>query len=102
MKIAINRCYGGFGVSKAVYDVLGLPWDGYGYLENKDLGIEDGDYDAYRADARLVAAIEQVGIKEASGSLAKIAIVEIPDGVQWEIDDYDGMETVHERHRTWP
>ena len=32
MKIAVNRRYGGFGLSKAVYEELGIEWDGYGYL----------------------------------------------------------------------
>ena len=26
---------------------------------------------------------------------------EIPDDVEWEIDDYDGIETIHEVHRSW-
>lgn len=28
MKIVINRCYGGFGLSEAAYDKLGIGWDG--------------------------------------------------------------------------
>lgn len=40
MKIAVNKCFGGFGVSKAVYDELGIVWDGYGYLDNESFGIE--------------------------------------------------------------
>lgn len=44
MKIVINRCFGGFGLSDAV---------------------------------------------------------EIPDGIEWEIDEYDGMESIHETHREW-
>ena len=32
---------------------------------------------------------------------AELAIVEIPDGIEWEIDDYDGIETIAETHRTW-
>ncbi len=29
-KIVINKCYGGFGVTKAIFDELKLKWDGYG------------------------------------------------------------------------
>lgn len=101
MKIAVNRCYGVFGVSKAVYKELGMEWDWYGYLENKDFGIESDNYLAYRSHPKLIAAIEKVGEKEASGSLAKVHIVDIPDGIEWEIDEYDCIETVHERHRSW-
>lgn len=56
---------------------------------------------SYRADKRLIYAIEKVGIKKASGVLSCIEIVEIPDGTDWEIDDYDGYETIHEKHRSW-
>lgn len=101
MKIAINGCYGGFSVSKAVYDELGFVWDRYGYLDNDIFGIEAGDYYAYRADPRLIAAIEKVGLDKASGSLAKVRIVDIPDDVKWKISEYDGIETVSEKHRSW-
>ena len=101
MKIVINRCWGGFGVSDAVYDELGIEWDGYGYIDNDILNIKSDDYDAYRADKKLIAAIEKVGLEEASGNLASLEIVDIPDGVEWEINDYDGMESVHESHRSW-
>jgi len=101
MKIVINTDYGGFSVSKKVYDELGFKWKGHGYLKNDDFGIESGDYYAYRADPRLIKAIEKIGEKEASGDLASLEIVEIPDDVDWEIDEYDGWESIHERHRVW-
>jgi hypothetical protein len=101
MKIAINRCFGGFSLSEAVFDELGIKWKGYGYISNETLGVESDNSDAYRADPRLIAAIEKVGVKKSSGNVAEIAIIEVPDGACWEIDDYDGVETVHECHRTW-
>lgn len=101
MKIAINKCYGGFSLSKAVYANLGIEWDRYGYLSNEDLGIESDNYMAYRQDPRLIAAIEKVGEGKASGEMAKVCVVEIPDGVEWEIYEYDGIETIHEKHRSW-
>lgn len=101
MKIAINRCFGIFSVSQAVFNELGKEWDGYGYPDNEMFGIESDDYNAWRADPSLIAAIEKVGLKEASGSSASIEIVEIPDGIEWFIHDYDGQESVHEQHRSW-
>ena len=101
MKIAINKCYGGFGLSKAVYAELGIKWDGYGYLGNGDLGITSDNYEAYRKDPRLIAAIEKLGERKASGRYAELRIVEIPDDVDWQIDEYDGFETIHEKHRSW-
>lgn len=88
-------------MSEAVYAELGMEWNGYGYLENEDFGIEDDNYLAYRRHPKLIAAIEKVGEKEASGQLAEVRIVDIPDGIEWEIYEYDGIETVHEKHRSW-
>jgi len=102
MKIAINRCWGGFSVSEAVFDFLGIEWDGYGYLQNENFGeVGMDDYNAWRSHPKLIEAIEHIGAKAASGKLAEIEVITIPDGVQWHIDDYDGMESIHEDHRSW-
>lgn len=101
MKIVVNKCYGGFSVSKRVYDKLGIKWNGYGYLTNEDFGISNENYDAYRADPRVIKIIEEIGEKEASGHLAELQIIDIPDGIEWEIDDYDGKERIDEVHRSW-
>ena len=44
--------------------------------------------------------IEELG-ELANGRCAELRIVEIPDDVEWEINEYDGMETVDECHRKW-
>ena len=65
---------------------------GYGYSEG---------FDKYnRADPLLVAAVEALGEK-ANGKCARLCVTEIPDSIDWEIDDYDGMERIAEKHRTW-
>ena len=53
-----------------------------------------------RSDPLLVQTIEEMG-DEASGTYARVRIVEIPDGVDWEIEEHDGLETIHEKHRSW-
>jgi hypothetical protein len=53
-----------------------------------------------RADPLLVRVVEELG-EEANGSFAKLKVVEIPDGVDYQIDDYDGVESIHEKHRSW-
>lgn len=100
MKILINVCFGGFSVSETVYKKLGIKWDGYGFLSNEDLGIKSDNDDEYRADERLIKAVEKLGI-EASENDSELKIVEIPDDMEWEIDEYDGKESVHEKHRVW-
>lgn len=53
-----------------------------------------------RHDLDLVAVVEELG-KEANGMCAKLKVVEIPDGMDYVIDEYDGYESVHEQHRSW-
>lgn len=101
MKIAVNKCFGGFGVSEAAFAELGLEWNGDGYLENKDFGIESDNRLEYRSHPKLIAAIEKIGEKAASGHFAKVRIVDVPEGVEWEIGEYNGIETMHETHRSW-
>lgn len=48
----------------------------------------------------LVECVET--LKEKSfGSCAELRVVEIPDGIKWEINEYDGNESVEEEHRSW-
>lgn len=53
-----------------------------------------------RNDPILLQVVNELG-EEASGKLAELRIIEIPDGIEWDIDDYDGIETAHERHMSW-
>lgn len=101
MKVVINTCFGGFCVSRELYKELGLEWDGYGFINNNDLGIESGNYLEYRTDPHLIAAIEKLGLEKSSGECADLYIVEIPNNVDWEITEYDGNESVRERSRTF-
>lgn len=89
MKIVINKCYGGYGLSKEAYEHIGIPWDNYGFAFGED-----------RTHPLLVRAVEELGEK-ASGRHASLKIVDVPDCVNWEITDYDGVETVREVSREW-
>ena len=53
-----------------------------------------------RSDPQLIQVIEQLG-KEANGGCADLKIIDIPDGIEYEIEEYDGTEWVAEKHRTW-
>jgi hypothetical protein len=58
---------------------------------------------AFRADPMLVQVVEEMG-EGASGMCANLTVVEIPDDVgleNLEISEYDGIEHVAEKHRTW-
>ena len=91
MKIAINTCYRGFGLSEEAYEFLGMTWDRFGYAYNSK---------EKRTDSKLIECIETLGEK-ANGSCGSLKVVDIPDDVNWIINEYDGMEVVEEVHRVW-
>lgn len=66
---------------------------GYGYEEGFDNGYE-------RTNENLIKAVEELG-KKANGDCATLKVVEIPDDVDYYIDEYDGFESVNEKHRSW-
>jgi hypothetical protein len=102
MKVVINKCYGGFGISRACYDrmlQLGYPAVKHPeYISKGDVYV--GDDNEVRTHPALIQAVEELKAK-ANGSCAKLAVVEVPNDVKWFIDEYDGMETIHEEHATW-
>jgi hypothetical protein len=110
MKIVINTCYGGFGLSDKAMEhwakLKGID------LERRDSTWFKNGYDYYRDgkflsrhdferdDPALIQTIIELG-DACTDSLADLKIVEIPDGVEWQIEEYDGIEWVAEKHRTW-
>lgn len=56
--------------------------------------------DVERHDPRVIQVIEEMGDK-ASGACADLKVVEIPDGTDYEISEYDGNEHIAEKHETW-
>lgn len=120
MKVAINRCFGGFGLSDEAFEKLlerkgvefeknpskfqmrGNEFEYYkaGWPYSISTYIPAYEYYKNRADPDLIAVIEEMG-ESANSWAADIHIVEIPDDVEWYIDEYDGLEHVAEAHRTW-
>ena len=118
MKVVINDCFGGFGLSKVAYEWL-IKEKGWIVTEYN----KEGDYknpkadlvlsnhfsntyyhvkneDELRINPDVIEVVETIG-KEASGDCAKLKIIEIPDDVEWHISEYDGCEHVAENHQTW-
>jgi hypothetical protein len=116
MKVVINRCFGGFGLSHeaimkyaalAQIDMIAvekdktstmLPWEYYvGKVSDETYWSE---YDISRTDPSLVKVVEQMGA-DANGFAAELKVVEIPDDILWHLCEYDGIEHIAEDHRTW-
>jgi len=134
MRVVINKCHGGFGISvDALYELIKMnsdivtkmPIEEYthdvdrtkkefesfknGFMKHKCLEILfDGKYiyfmnrhaESVRCHPDLINIVEKLG-DAANGASAKLKIVKIPDDVEWTIEEYDGLEWVAEKHRTW-
>lgn len=112
MKIVINRQFGGFSLSDKAMDRLKelnyTPTEGYGTIE-EDLVLKDNiwqnrKYSGYlnipRDHPLLIQVVEELG-SEANGNHATLKVVEIPDGVDWDVEEYDGNEWIREVSREW-
>ena len=86
MKVVINTCFGGFGLSEEAMKYLGAK-NSYEYIND-------------RTNPKLVECVETLG-DEADRYSSCLKVVEIPDDVEWEIYNYDGKESIHEKHRVW-
>lgn len=137
MKVVLNGCYGGFGLSDAAirlylekkgieywerpskYASLGADFflctpEQYEELYEKAQSSKGRDrfkevnalyftyHDMDRWDPTLVEVVEELG-DAANGRFAALHVVDIPfeDGDGWYIDEYDGVETINESHRSW-
>lgn len=113
-RVVINTQYGGFSLSREAV-LLYLELAGIAYtlepqvdrdtqtrLGSKIMvnGKEFYDRNIDRDDPALVATVRRLG-RESSGEYAKLKVVEIPAGVDWYVEEYDGSEWVAEVHRTW-
>ena len=118
-KVVINSCYGGFSLSEKAF-VEYLKRKGincvtevneFGWVEFYKNSISDENYISHydyvsprnlntREDPDLIEIIEELG-EESFGMFAYLKIVEIPDDVEYEITEFDGLETIREKCRTW-
>ena len=87
MKIIYNACYGGYGFSLTFLNEYKRR-----FPTEKDLTEYD---ESLRTDPNAIALLEELGSKVSSGHYADLQIEEIPDGVEFRIREYDGMEGVH-------
>lgn len=93
VKVVKNDCFGGFGLSGLALQRL---------AEITGRKVRDLDYisDEARTAPELIQVVEELG-KAASCSYAELVIVEVPEDVDWYIDNYNGLEIITECHRTW-
>lgn len=112
--VVINRCHGGFDLShkakiryldciKATYTLIAKEsrhdTERYGHTILVNGTFWDTSF-IERNDPYLVQIVAEMGNKS-WGPLAELKIVSVPADVQWEIEEYDGIEWISEKHRIW-
>jgi hypothetical protein len=93
MKVVINPYFGGFGLSVEAFEEY-----------KQKANITDPDfyyYDIDRTCPILIEMVERMMSDTLNDSLSGLKVVEIPDDVEWQIEEYDGAEWIAEKHRTW-
>ena len=114
MKIVINDCHGGFGLSDKAKEhyakIKGIDIEGrkakapffndqidYFYAGTDKMFT---DHSLERNDPALIQTVEEL-VNDANDWGSELKIVDIPEDVKWQIEEYDGLEHVAEQHRTW-
>ncbi len=108
MKVVINVCYGKFGLSEIAFEWLlkNSPEMSqfiacFPNYKEKCLPKYYFIKDSFpRHSPALVKVVELLG-KSSFGKNAELKIVEIPDGIDYEIYENNGREIIHEKHRQW-
>lgn len=81
MRVVLNRCYGGFGLSDEAYEHL------------QECGDADWRQLSLRSSPELVATVEALGDR-ASGRHAQLELVDVEPNSLWRITEYDGYESI--------
>lgn len=87
MKVLINKCYGGFSISEEFL----------GHL--KQLKLVDQEANTFcidRDNQQIIDEAIKFGLEKANGWVAKLEIVEIPDGCNYRLGEYDGQEWIEQ------
>lgn len=112
-KVVYNACHGGFGLSRKAMlryaELKGIQIypEPSGFMDLVTYYLQppsgDGPLDAIRESLRdhgierddpaLVQVVEELG-DAADDRFASLEIAEVPPGVAYRIDEYDGMESV--------
>ena len=113
VKIVINSDYGGFSLSDQAVLAYGRK-KGLNLVKDENTSwsvsifykgtVAEENYfedrEIPRNDPDLVTVVEVLG-ESANGFAASLKIVEIPEDVDWCVEENDGREWVSEKHRTW-
>ena len=104
MKIVLSRSAGAFSLSEAAVTKILSKHN----LQNHNKNSADPSYrqtrrpvELLRGISHLISVVEELG-RGVNGPNAELAVVTIPDGVDWAIGDVVGIEFVSADGKIWP
>lgn len=107
MKLLINVCYGGYGLSDEAFQLWAqkknivlikntTEYGGYSYYTDGGKIISEDDID--RDDPTIIEVFEELGSERTSGNHGELSLVELPDGCEYDLTEFDGWESIS---NTW-
>ena len=85
MKVLLNKCYGGYSFSEEFVKHL---------IFNDIVSNYTNYHNLQRHDQRVIEEAIKFGLDNASGMCASLEVREVPDGANYSISEYDGMESI--------
>jgi len=85
MKVLLNKCYGGYSFSEEFVKHL---------IFNDIVPNYTNYHNLQRHDQRVIEEAIKFGLDNASGMCASLEVREVPDGANYSISEYDGMESI--------
>jgi hypothetical protein len=111
-KIIVNRGYGGFSIADDVVTLMreelncevaqDLTLPGESYDDGSERDANDFRDCCYPRDDEMARDHECLVEAVERGWTNDLSVCEVPSDVKWVITEYDGAETVREKHRTFP
>jgi hypothetical protein len=87
MKVLLNKCYGGYSFSEEFVKHL---------IFNDIVPDYSNYYCIERHDQKVIEEAIKFGLDNAGGMFSQLEVREVPDGANYSIHEYDGMESIND------
>ena len=98
IEVVINKCFGGFALSEARMARYAVLKGVTAHPDDENFPIQQ--WGIPRDDPDLVSVVQQ--LPEDEGIVGTdLRVIEIPDGIEWQIEEWDGSEFIVDKNRIW-
>jgi hypothetical protein len=103
--VVYNNRHGGFGLSLQAVMFLASQGHPMALLELEEYRRDGWNYSSFlqevdRDDPTVVACILALGSEVASGPTSSLVVEQVPRGSNWDITEYEGLETLRVTSRS--